>query len=212
MKMICLLFLFLGPVVALAQRDAKGEFSKHADIGSPQKTGDAQYNNLTQSYTLKGAGYNIWFNRDEFQYAWKKLSGDFILTANFAFIGQGANAHRKIGWMIRESDEADAAHISAVLHGDGLTVLQWRLLKGANMRDPEDEIFFPGKNVQTIQLERSGKNITMRVAHPGESLQTVGVKEMPDMPDTVLAGLFICSHDTSVVEEARVWNVQVRKP
>jgi hypothetical protein len=31
-------------------------------------------------------------------------------------------------------------HISAVLHGDGLTVLQWRILT-SEMKDPEEDIF-----------------------------------------------------------------------
>ena len=80
--------------------------------------------------------------------------------------------HRKMGWMIRESVDEAAASYNAVTHGDGLTVLQWRPLRGAYMRDPEEEIFFAKKIVfQTIQLERSGKLITMRVANWGEPLQ-----------------------------------------
>ena len=56
-------------------------------------------------------------------------------------MGEGKDPHRKIGWMIRESDKEDAAHMTATVHGDGLTVLQWRRLRGAYMRDPQDEIF-----------------------------------------------------------------------
>ena len=51
--------------------------------------------------TSRAAGYNIWFNRDEFQFAYKKLKGDFIVTADFEFVGTGTDAHRKIGWMVR---------------------------------------------------------------------------------------------------------------
>jgi len=80
------------------------------------------------------------------------------------------------------------------------------------MRDPQDELFFPKKNLQVMQLEREGKKVTMRVANPGEPLQTVGEQEMPDLPDSVLAGIFICSHDSNVVEEMRAWNVRIDKP
>ncbi len=52
----------------------------------------------------------------------------------------------------------------------------------------------------------------MRVANWGEPLQDVGSREMSEMPDEVLAGLFISSHDPEVVEEARVWNVRIDKP
>ena len=111
----------------------------------------------SQTYQLSGSGYNIWFERDELQFAWKKIAGDFILTANFSFIGKGTDHHRKIGWMVRESLADNAAHMSAVAHGDGLTVLQWRVLKGAFMRDPQDEIFAAKKHYQVLQLERKGK-------------------------------------------------------
>ena len=129
---------------AFAGNNPVGIFEDHTDVGNPKHAGTrAVYDESSQTYTLKGAGYNIWFERDEFHYAYKKIKGDFILTANFAFVGKGIDPHRKIGWMVRESLDDNASHISAVVHGDGLTVMQWRLLKGAFMRDPQDEIFAP---------------------------------------------------------------------
>jgi TolB protein len=196
-----------------AQTNAVGSFQHHADIGKPKLAGAASYEAATQTYLLQGAGSNIWFNRDEFHYLYNQLSGDFILTASFAFVGQGGDPHRKIGWMIRESADEAAASINAVVHGDGLTVLQWRGLRGAYMRDPQDEIFYAKKTVfQVLQLARSGKKITMRVANWGEPLQEVGTHLMPDMPDAVLAGLFISSHDPDKAAQARVWNVRIDKP
>ena len=56
-----------------------GIFSNHSDIGNPKLSGDASYNNEDESYNLKGAGYNIWFGRDEFHYAYNKIKGNFIL-------------------------------------------------------------------------------------------------------------------------------------
>ncbi len=49
-----------------------GQFQDHLDIGNPKKTGAVQYDEATQTYTLKGGGYNVWFGRDEFHYAYKK--------------------------------------------------------------------------------------------------------------------------------------------
>src|SRR5215218_6303867 len=150
--------------ITQAQSNAVGIFQNHLDIGNPKNTGTASYDNATQTYTVKGSGSNIWFNRDEFHYLYNKISGDFILTANFAFVGNGGDPHRKIGWMVRESTDEAAASMNAVIHGDGLTVLQWRPLRGAFMRDPEDEIFYAKKTVfQVIQLERNGKKMVMRV-------------------------------------------------
>ena len=76
---------------------------------------------------------------------YKKISGDFILTADFAFTGDtaGAVGHRKIGWMIRESVAPDAVSMNGCKHIDGLIAMQWRVMKGAFMQDPEGEIFLP---------------------------------------------------------------------
>lgn len=211
MKRILLAAFTLTASLTMAQSNSVGDFQHHVDIGNPKIAGATSFNNQTQVYTLKGGGYNIWFNRDEFQYAYRKLNGDFMLTAHVNLLGEGKDPHRKIGWMIRESDQEDAAHISATLHGDGLTVMQWRRLRGAYMRDPQDEIFHLKKSVEIIQLERIGKIIIMRTANPGEPLQEVGRTEMLDMPDDVLAGLFICSHNPAAQEEGIAWNVRIEK-
>lgn len=204
-------WLFLLNTVLLAQNPA-GIFENSADIGNPKLNGSTVYNVPEQSYDIKGAGYNIWFGRDEFHFAHSRIAGDFILTGNFSFPASGVDPHRKVGWMIRESLDDDAAHISATLHGDGLTVLQWRRLKGAHMRDPQDEIFAPKANYQILQLERKGEVIIMRAAQVGEPLQLIGKQKMPDLPQEVFAGLFVCAHNEGVLETANVWNVRLDRP
>jgi hypothetical protein len=188
-----------------------GEFDMTADIGNPKLPGTAEYDKDTKTYTLKGSGYNIWFERDEFQFLYKEMEGDFTMTADFEFVGTGKDPHRKVGWMIRESLYDNASHVSAVLHGDGLTVLQWRIAKGEKMRDPEDEIFSTQKEVQTMQLQRKGKNYTMWAAKKGEMLKMVGSHQMDNLPDKIISGLFICSHNPGVLEQAKVTNLKIVK-
>lgn len=211
MKPLALMLLVLLSIAANGQT-SDPVFEGNTDIGNPKIKGSSTFNQTDQSYLLKGAGYNIWFNRDEFQFLHKKIDGDFVLTANVQLSGEGTDPHRKIGWMIRASLEEDAAHACAVLHGDGLTVLQWRTMRGAYMRDPEDEIFAPKKNYTILQLERKGRKIIMRGAHPGEPLQEIGSTESVALPNEVFAGLFICSHNAEVMEQGVAWNVRVDKP
>jgi TolB protein len=212
MKLLfCALSVFICSAI-FSQSNPVGIFEDHRDIGNPKKAGSSAYDQSSQTYTMSGGGYNIWFNRDEFQFLYKRIKGDFILTADFAFTRSEGVGHKKIGWMIRESLDDQAASINACAHGDGLVVLQWRPLRGAFMRDPADEIFSAKKNFQTVQLERIGKNVTMRIAHPGEPLQVVGSHDMNDMRDSVYVGLYICSHDSDRTEEAKIWNVRIDKP
>lgn len=210
MKLLFLSIFLLTGTIAMAQNPV-GIFSNHADIGNPKIKGAANYNTTDQSYHLKAAGYNIWFGRDEFHYAYNKIKGDFILTANFKILGAGVDPHRKIGWMVRAGEGEEAAHMSATVHGDGMISLQWRKMRGAYMRDPQDEIFTRKKATEIVQLERLGKVFIMRVAHPGEPLQEIGRTDAIEMPDEALAGIFMCSHNADVLEEGLAWNVRIEK-
>src|SRR5258708_6382987 len=195
---ICLSLLLSGLAFCPAQAQHQvGIFENSVDIGNPKVAGSASYDGSTQSYSIKGGGSNIWFNRDEFHFVYKKIKGDFILTADFAFTGDtvAAVGHRKIGWMIRESTDEGAASANACKHIDGLVVLQWRPYHGMFMRDPEEEKFYKKKGGQTIQLTRIGKTITMKIAHPGEPLQLVRPSETNPLQTNSLAGIYICSHD-----------------
>src|SRR4051812_28689956 len=82
---------------------------------------------------------------------------------------------------------------------------------GCYMRDPQDELFTMKRNVQIIQLERQGKMFIMRVANPGEPLQEIGRTDMIEMPDSVMAGLILCSHNPDVQEEGTAWNVRIEQ-
>ncbi len=207
---IFICYLIFNPVYC--QKSSIGIFGSSSDVGNPKNRGFSSYNFPDQSYTLKGSGYNIWFGRDEFHYLYNKIKGDFILTANFKFEGKGVELHRKTGWMLRSTTDDNSPHISAVLHGDGLTLLQWRDYKGASMKDPEDQVFAKGSNYEVLQIERAGKIIFMRAAHPGEPLEDIGSYEMLNLPDEIFAGLFVCSHNPDVIEEATIWNVRIDKP
>lgn len=207
---LCLLFAFC----AQAQI---GQFETSSDIGDPKVKGSSSYDEASQVYTVKGGGANIWFNHDDFHFLFKKISGDFILTANFELVGnEDGNAHRKTGWMIRESTEPDAVSVNSCVHGDGLSVLQWRVMRGAYMRDPQEEVFFPkqyfGETI--IQLERIGKSITMRLAHPGEPLEDMGSIVLPELNDEVLIGPYVLAHDPEekAIQEAKIWNVSIVRP
>ncbi len=209
-KILIINLLLLGTAIIMAQNPV-GIFSSHADIGKPKLSGNASYNTDDQSYNLKGAGYNIWFGRDEFHYAYNKIKGDFILTGNFKILGKGVDPHRKIGWMVRANEGDDAAHMTATVHGDGMIAMQWRRMRGAHMRDPQDEIFTKKSATEIIQLERLGKVFIMRVANAGEPLQEIGRTDGIEMPDEVRAGIFMCSHNPDVVEEGQAWNVRIEQ-
>lgn len=200
--MVCLLYS--------CNNNRLGVFDHSLDVGNPALEGAAQYDPATETYTLSGAGYNIWFDRDEFHYLFKEISGDFRLRTEVAFLGEGKDPHRKIGIMVRESTDDDAAHITATLHGDGLTVLQWREERGSEMRDPEDEIFAPESHYKVLEMERRGNEFVMRAAKSeNDALVTIGAHTLTSIPLDALVGIFICSHDPDTVEKGEFFNLTI---
>uniref|UniRef100_UPI0032163F20 TolB family protein n=1 Tax=uncultured Draconibacterium sp. TaxID=1573823 RepID=UPI0032163F20 len=184
----------------------KTQFSG-TSIGNAKLTGSTVYDAATQMYLLKGAGKNMWFDQDECWFEFKKISGDFILSANLAFLGKGVNEHRKIGVMIRSDFAGNAAYVNCAIHGDGLTSMQFRKAKAENTDEVKSAILHP----EFVQIERQGNKYTVRISKANQPLETVSEQSF-DFGEDVLAGLFICSHDENVLESAKFWNVRLDIP
>ena len=184
-----------------------GQFQDSGDVGSPALAGTTGYNPVAQTYALSAGGTNMWANRDEFQFAWRKLSGDFILQAQIAFVGAGVEPHRKAGLIIRSTMEADSTYADAVIHGDGLTSLQFRKTKGA----VTEQIESPVKGADVVQIERRGSTYVMSVAKFGQPFTTSQVADL-ELGDDLFVGLALCSHNPAVVERAIFSNVRIIRP
>jgi TolB protein len=184
-----------------------GLFSGQADIGRLSAPGLCAYDAERQTYTIAASGANIWGDRDDFSLVWRRMSGDFILTCDAAFVGAGANAHRKLGWMVRAGLEADSPHVSAVVHGDGLTSLQFRRAAGGHTEERRS----PLSSADVVQLERVGGSYRMSVARHGGLFVAEDLEGL-DIGEAVYVGLFVCARDQSAVETALFHNVRVVVP
>ena len=145
--------LFAAGAMASPNGGPVGDFVAHADVGSPKIAGDSTWNAASQGYTLSAGGVNIWAKRDEFQFAYRKMKGDFIVQAQVEFVGKGTDPHRKAGIMARASiDDFDSPYVDGAVHGEGLISLQFRKEKGADTAQTE----MPAAHGATvIQLERT---------------------------------------------------------
>ncbi len=184
-----------------------GPFDGQSDVGKVNQPGSVVYDDDKEEYTVAGSGTNMWTDHDEFHFLWKRMKGNFILTARAAFIGKGVEAHRKIGWIIRPGLEADSAQVSAVAHGDGLTSLQFRRTRGTATEEIKSNVTAP----DVVQLERKGNTYVMAVARLGEPFVTEQVSDI-SLGDDVYVGIFVCSHNNSVVERAAFRDVRITRP
>ncbi len=201
----CVCALFIQKTAA--QSTSLGIFDGQNDVGRVKYAGTGTYDGKAQEYHLSGSGTNIWATHDEFHFVWKKMKGDFILRANAAFIGKGVEEHRKIGWMVRTSLDTGSKHINAVVHGAGLTSLQFRRTTGGITEEKK----FDMTSADIIQLERRGSVYTMSVARKGDLFVSQEVSDV-DLGDDVYVGLFICAHNPNVVEKAVFNNVRIVVP
>jgi Tol biopolymer transport system component len=205
-KALPVLILLITLSSVRAQEKKLGVFEGKDDVGNPARVGNAVYDPEKQEYLVEGAGTNMWANRDEFQFVWRRLKGNFILTSTAAFVGKGVEQHRKIGWIVRSSMDPDSAQASVVLHGDGLTSLQFRKVKSGTTEEVKSRITGP----DVLQLERKGNTYRMSVAKAGDALSSEEVSL--ELGDEVYVGLFICSHNKDVTEKARFTNVRITVP
>src|SRR5262252_3039904 len=184
-----------------------GIFEASADVGQVKNPGSVIYDPARQEYTITGSGTNMWLGADEFHLVWKRVKGDFLLSARTQFIGKGVEPHRKIGWIIRSSLETNSPHVTSVVHGDGRTSLQFRRTPGAITEEKISVV----NAAEVLQLERKNNTYTMSVARFGDAPATEQIADL-QLGDEVYVGLFVCSHNRDVIEKAVFNNVAITVP
>jgi len=198
------LFILFGTV---SGQSKPGIFDNHTDIGNCKNKGFAMYNPDDQTYTIGGAGINMWFGKDEFHYLWTTLQGDFILIAEVKLLGKGVDPHRKVGWIVKNNLDDNSQHVNATTHGDGLTSLQYRRTIGGKTEQVLSRDSFP----DVIQLERRGNTFIMSTAKFGEEFTSIQLDSM-QLDNEVYVGIYVCAHNPDILETATFRNVRVIKP
>ena len=207
MKYCFAILMMLFSASLNAQQNSIGIFDAHSDVGTDVKPGSANYIPETGQYVISGSGYNVWADHDEFQYVWKKIKGDFILSTRAEFLGSWVNYHRKVGIMVRKSLDGNSPHVNAVEHGDGLTSLQFRRTAGAQTEEIKSKL----TKANILELERRGNVYIMRAAIYGQPFITDTIANI-DLGDDVYLGLFVGSHNSDVIETGVFSNVRLTIP
>jgi hypothetical protein len=188
--------------------DSVGIFSGHGDVGAVLHPGSVDFDPGKQTYTIAGSGENMWLGADAFQFVWKKISGDAILTADASFLTTTGNEHKKAVVMFRQSLDADSIYADVALHASGLTSLQFRDEKGALTREIQSNVSGPRR----IRIAKRGDYVYMSLAADGGDPQVAGGWLRIPLKGDFYVGLGVCSHDKDVVEKAVFSNVELTQP
>ncbi|HLA73945.1 MAG TPA: hypothetical protein VK624_20755 [Steroidobacteraceae bacterium] len=199
--------------------DPIGIFDGQSDVGAALAPGSASYDASGKTYTIKSAGYNIWYSRDEFRFLWKKLSDDVSIAADIAFPDPKGYGDRKAVLVIRQSLEDDSRQVVVALHGEGMIQLAQRPEKGALTRDREYRIGGRGRPTgkspdslvndlaKRIGLEKRGDSFQLFVSIEGEPMHPFGPPITLDIKGPFYAGIGFCSHLPDTVDTAVLSNV-----
>jgi hypothetical protein len=200
---VALAGLIAVPVFAQGSTGPLGLFTNAADVGHPAIAGATTFDAARGEYRMTGAGANIWAKDDQFQFAWREVTGDFTMTATLRFLGEG-NEHRKAGIMVRQSLDRDAAYADVVLHGVGMPSLQWRPRQGENTNTFDLPVETPG--TFTLKMVRTGVKTYLYVGREGAAPKEIAHTEV-SLDGPVLLGLFVCAHDPTTSETVIFSNV-----
>lgn len=185
--------------------DKIGAFDAQADVGGPLVPGDATYDATNGTYTIRSAGYNIWYQRDEFRFLWKKMTGDLSLAASVAWRNMDDFHDRKVVLILRDSLDDDSRQIMTAQHGSGMVHIAWRPEKGAQMTDVEyrsqrqpkagtgekgPQTFHPTR----IGLEKSGDKFQLWISWQGEPMHPEGPPVTFHTDGPFYAGIGFTSH------------------
>jgi Tol biopolymer transport system component len=212
---------------ALRAQTPVGIFENHSDVGTVLHAGTAAYDPAKKIYALTGSGENMWITHDEFQFAWKKVSGDVQLSALVRFLDSGGNEHKKAVLVFRQSLDTDSVYVDIALHGNGLLALQYRDEKGG----ATGEVISPnpglvgvttgtGANQVTtnlaqalLRLTRRGHYIYMSVGPPmpGDVPAYEGESIRIPLEGDFYAGIGVCAHDKNAVEQATFEGVELKQ-
>ena len=172
------------------------------DVGTTGLPGSSSYAGGT--FTLKGAGNDIWGTDDEFHFAYRPLSGDGTIIAQMQSL-DNTDPWTKGGVMIKASTTAGSNYaMLAATPGNGLH-MQYNFngdIGGGNYAFPN----------AWMKLTRSGNTITTYSSSDGQTWQQVGTATVT-LPANALIGLFVNAHNGSnALAAATFTNVTITSP
>jgi regulation of enolase protein 1 (concanavalin A-like superfamily) len=174
------------------------------DVGATGLAGTASFAPETSTWSMAGAGADIWGTADAFRYVYQPLAGDGEIVARVTSV-QNVAAWVKAGVMIRAELTAGSPHaMMMVTPGRGNAFQRRTLAEGISTSTPGSLVSAP----YWVRLARLGDTITAYESPDGVAWKTVGTATIP-MPGVVFVGLALSSHSATALATATFDRVSV---
>jgi regulation of enolase protein 1 (concanavalin A-like superfamily) len=175
----------------------------NTDVGSPSLAGSTT-SPSSGSFSVTGAGTDIWGTADQFQFAYQPVQGDTQIVARVANV-QATDPWSKGGIMIRQSLTAGSQHAAVV----GTAANGWNFLWRSTSGGTSFSTHGPsGAAPGWVKLTRVGNTISAYLSSDGATWTALD-NEPITMSGTVYVGLVVTSHSPGARATDSFTNVAV---
>lgn len=172
------------------------------DIGNASPAGSSTASGGT--YTIRGAGADIWDNADAFHFFSGATSGDVSVVTRVTAVGN-TNGWAKGGVMFRDGTAANARNVMILRTPDNKISLQWRSAAGGASQFVMGSYYL---SPAWLMLTRAGNVFTGFESSDGETWRKVGSVEMA-LPASLEIGLAVTSHNNGTATTATFDNLEI---
>jgi len=177
------------------------------DVGSVGVAGSASYTSGT--FTVNGAGSQIYGNGDAFHYVYQPLTGDGTVVARVVSL-QGGTGNVSAGVMIRNTLDTGSVNAkTADWRSYGGIFFDVRTAAGGSTTEPGG---VSATLPYWVKVTRSGNTLSSYASADGVSWTQLGTSQTITMGQSVYVGLAVNSGSASALATATFDNVSVTSP
>jgi hypothetical protein len=182
--LICMVVLF--PTSSAGAQPLPDGWST-ADVGAVGAAGSGTGTETT--FTVSGAGADVWGTADAFRYAYRQLAGDGSIVAQVTSVQPVAD-WTKVGVMMRESLTPGSRHAFAIVSANKGIAFQRRTSTSGSSTHTAGKA---ARAPYFVRLTRTGNAFTAAASPDGTTWTTIGSATIA-MPPTIYVGLAVSSH------------------
>lgn len=183
------------------------------DVGSPGIAGSAK--RVATGWDIIAGGADIWEKSDQFHFVYKPVDADFDVVVRIESFSP-AHLYSKAGLMIRETLDADSAHLMLVVFAEnaprnnnlGIYEMQFRARTGTDCQAvypvvrPPAQPEFPAAYPNTwLRVQRQGDQFSAFASTDGQSWRLYGSQTV-SLARRLLVGPALTSHNVDAPAKA----------
>ena len=184
----------------------------NADIASPNALGNADYQELTQSFRIAGAGVNWNTGSDQANFTYKPMTGDGSIIAKISG-PSSVNAYTGMGISIRNGTASGAVGMT-VFYQPFQNAYRSYTRTAAGGSYGASQMFNPAaSSAKWLKIERVGSNFTAYHSTDGIAWAALGAPyTISGMPATANVGLAVMSDSADNLARATFSGVAILGP